>query len=144
MMDIDKLEAGPELDALVAEKVMERCPHPDDDQEYWTCQQDSGFQCNKCGKSDLYHDRCPEYSTDIAPAMEVWKRVLKTDAMFCWSWDEDGRVAIEHFPQEYFGDLERGSGDWEFYGEPALVICQATLKVALAAEAKKAKPEAPK
>lgn len=81
-MNIDKMEAGRELDALIAEKVMglERCG------------------C-KCGLFlNEYHEPFlePHYSTDIAAAWEV---VEKLNSM-----------GLGWFSLEQFG--EKGQGQW--------------------------------
>ena len=64
------LEAGRELDALVAEKVLGECAHRE--QEKYVCQDDWGFHCVVCGSEK----ECPKYSTDIKAAMEVFKKAM--------------------------------------------------------------------
>ncbi len=64
MIEIDKLEAGPELDALVAEKLMGKT--------YCRCfggrsKQPFGLICRQCG----WEAGGGPYSGDIAAAMEV-------------------------------------------------------------------------
>lgn len=79
-MDIDKLEAGRELDALVAEKVMgwarRMCPPPEGDGLTWISEPE--------GPGSLERDWClddptlgelPAYSTDIAAAWAVLKEI---------------------------------------------------------------------
>lgn len=67
-LNINKLQAGRELDYLIQEQVFKKCAHRNE--RYYACQGDSGFECADCG-ADLYGNRCPKYSTDIAAAWEV-------------------------------------------------------------------------
>ena len=80
-MDIDTLEAGRELDALVAEKVMGWkysqnapegcfCKSVGNDKGWWKYPGLKGWACGPC--SDLP----PHYSTDIAAA---WAPLVGTD-----------------------------------------------------------------
>lgn len=79
MSDVDKLEAGPKLDALVAEKVMgwEVGPHTADPlvarfKFRWKLPNDAGYG----------DEPPPEYSTDIAAAWEVVEK-LCASGDFC-------------------------------------------------------------
>jgi hypothetical protein len=78
-MDINKLIAGPELDAIVAEKVMGIRMGQCENEELEAA--DAGMICPKCqacsiSKTNLVHDVVPKpYSTNIASAFEVAEKV---------------------------------------------------------------------
>lgn len=46
---------------------------------------------------------------------------------FRWmlTFDGDGEVTLEYFPDEYAGDLEAGSGSWSWTGDVESVISEA-------------------
>lgn len=72
-MDIDKLEAGRELDILVAEKVMglKLSDGPFTKGDYYPV-----TECREHGgKPMLHYHPIPDYSTDIAAAWEVLKEI---------------------------------------------------------------------
>ncbi len=76
MIDVDKLEAGLELDALVAAKVMGAAARRHNWVEAgYPGSLDSWTACEYCGKKitqAIEKDSCPPpYSTDIAAAWEV-------------------------------------------------------------------------
>mgnify|MGYP001600886613 CR=1 FL=1 len=71
MMIADTMEAGREMDALIAEKVMgwKRINTP----PRWECKADYGLE-REWGKDDPFCPKCmewPEYSTDISVAWQV-------------------------------------------------------------------------
>lgn len=78
-MDIDKMPAGREMDALVAEKVMGHaiCEHS----RTKSTAQSSGIAM--CGvrecKGELHYEYLPRYSTDIAAAWEVVEKLQRDD-----------------------------------------------------------------
>lgn len=88
MVEIDKLEAGPELDALVAEKVMGCQPRRIDyhgrEQIICPCPITSEYRHPHGGfKYDEPDDELLRYSTDIAAAWEVVEKCVpyvKVDA----------------------------------------------------------------
>jgi len=59
------MEAGVELDKLVAEEIMGECYH-----QYWKGDKDS-ICCVKCGESRFYHQHSQAYSIDISAAWQV-------------------------------------------------------------------------
>lgn len=134
-MDIDKLEAGRELDALVAEKVMglnltvipETCPYCDG---YVSQNRDPGW-CGSCG---AYVNEPEPYSTDIAAAWEVVEKMR--------TWKGKGtlgcRACIEIHSID--GSFEEGENKpylamiWGKEGiakTAPLAICRAALKAVM-------------
>lgn len=76
------MKAGRELDALIAEKVMNECCH-----DWHECGPNVwDYQCQKCGIKDSTFPHCTlktvgmdnPYSTDIAAAWEVVEKLNKT------------------------------------------------------------------
>jgi len=67
ILEIDELKAGPELDALIAEKVMgwEYLPHRLDQGWPWKVQ--DGVRATKC----------PKYSTQMTSAWEVAEKISR-------------------------------------------------------------------
>jgi hypothetical protein len=67
-MNIDKMEAGPELDALVAEKVM----------GWSVCDTADGGKAGIAPRQTCSAVRVPPYSTDISAAWQVVERLCTT------------------------------------------------------------------
>lgn len=117
-----EMPAGRELDGLVAERVMGRCPHRE--QRRYVHQSDTGFECVACGKDVYGRENCPAYSTSIEAAWQVVEK-LKADGWW---------IAVEH---EAPDDPERAWGAclspnphlpvWEMAETAPLAICRAAL-----------------
>lgn len=93
MQTIEQLPAGRELDALIAEKVMGRCPHRET-RRY--CIEDgnsvdSGYECVACGKDVYGSERCPAFSTDMTAAWPLVEK-LRADGMEVDLLSEPGNV----------------------------------------------------
>jgi len=127
------MEAGREMDAMVAELVMRQCAHRE---RVRYCIEDgnsvdSGFTCKACGV-DLYANECPRYSTDIAAA---WTVVEKLGLSVIRS--EDGWYAIKptDIEHERISCTDKNSirligRDGEIFtpaDTPAEAICRAAL-----------------
>lgn len=120
-MNIDKMEAGRELDALVAEKVMgwNVCGTADNDR--------AGIAPGQTASAV----RIPPYSTDIAAAWEVVERIIEIEKakktylpVFSVQMAPDGFSAV----------LQVGMGCEivvENSSTASLAICRAALKAAL-------------
>ncbi len=129
-MNIDKLEAGPELDALIAEKVMgvklltvEEMQAEAD--RVWkdqpTCRVFMmGFEARQFDWGFGFKNAVPAYSSEISAAWEV---VRKLSLMVCIT-HCDGNALVE------VKTGGRDSGHLIAYGEGpiALGICRAALK----------------
>jgi len=63
--EILAMAPGPELNKLVAERIMGECYH-----EYWKDGEDSVY-CRKCGESRFYHQQSQAYSMEIEAAWRV-------------------------------------------------------------------------
>ena len=59
-------------------------------------------------------------STNWADAGELWIEMTEAEP---YNWaifsDTDGCVVVEHFPEDYMGEREEGTGDWESFSFPA-------------------------
>lgn len=108
-MKTDVLEAGRELDALVAQKVMGWPLH---------------IKCFSCCEENPSHAhtglRVPNYSTDIAAAMELVKK-LGSPVRLYWDCDE------WHF-EMYSDGITRAYGCASGFDGAPLAICRAALK----------------
>ena len=106
-MNVDKLEAGRELDALIAEKVM----------GYECVCDEEPVDCPIHNKADLYTLR--PYSTDIAAAWGVVEKLR----LFVMPWGLDEWCAANQRDERLaFSDILES-------GETApLAICRAALK----------------
>ena len=119
MVNVVDMPAGFALDAIVAEKVMGRCPHPFEARRKWSIEDgndyESGLRCTKCGKSDLYGDYCPRYSTDIAATWQV------VDAQ-----PGGHRLALTPAPDDQWCAMF-GPGSYAIAETVPLAICRAAL-----------------
>lgn len=125
-MDIDKLQAGPALDKLIAEKVMgwkwdetkcRECGFPLDPQGKF-CRPDD---CSERPRRAVRADAIPLYSTDIAAAWEVAQRLfLGHQNLILWRSELFWEVA----PLDVDG-IGMPLGE----GTAPLAICQAALKM---------------
>lgn len=141
-MNIDKLEAGRELDALIAEKVMGCKPRllrrADTVPDYCGC------ETRQHARSDD-DSRIAEYSTDIAAAWEVVKKLgefrdgpnkLYKPVIRLEYYEHDGIATVTVGRcKGIMGDATDISAEvWEEHGEAnadqamALAICRAALK----------------
>ena len=105
-MDIDKMEAGREMDALIAE-IMELST------EHLLPQYESGFFCSRCGAGQSGYDvPCTKYySTDISVAWQVVEKFIKNN---------------NHL---FFDELMKHPPLYSMCSESAaLTICRAALK----------------
>lgn len=139
--EILKLEAGRELDALVAEKVMglslEHLPtvyekgNTEDGQDGW-----SGFVCPKCRRSqDMLDEPCAKaYSTNIAAAWEVFKFLSANSIETVVRKENVESVSIGYDSEGWscsiwwFKDIQSAHAVEGIYAEtPELAICRAAL-----------------
>ena len=123
------MPAGPEINMLVAERVMQLGG------EYQHDFQENGYgQCNKCDASNdmgairrggRYCTIPDNYSEDIAAAWEVVEK-FKTDGWAVeiqWELRDDGGVGA------WFCALDNSHKEWYGFSETAmLVICRTALK----------------
>ena len=136
-ISIDEMKAGRQLDALVAEKVMQLpglergdgnkyCgiigfAYPQSEGEYY------------CRRDGFLSDLIPCYSTDMAAA---WQTVneIKQDYQVCFVL-EDFQFDGKYWQAMFKGGLNQDEGRWSslyysFADTPELAICRAALKVA--------------
>lgn len=107
-MNIDEFEAGRELDALVAEKVMGRILIPDEVLKH---------------TSATNFEDIPAYSTDISAAWQVVEKMLELGAYVDIGIDKYGaQVQLDN----YDGKWE--SGESIRADNAPLAICRAALK----------------
>lgn len=127
-MNTKDLEGGPELDALVAAKVMGWKISADghawmDAELRWMAHRESGPWM-------AAGDEIWSPSADIADATEVWLAFdIDDDRGELWMGEvRKGAVTIEHFPKGFIGKLEIGRGDWRVTALYPLAVCRAALK----------------
>ncbi len=140
MIDVDKLAAGPELDALVAEKVMGWKPDPPGN--FWVDQNGIVHANRKYGPWMDTGEVIFEPSTDIAAAWFVLERLNDILAMLPPGPNEStywvqlvpygsGSARVEivrdgnDLPAHYL-DALFGTGNWDPMAAP-LAICRAAL-----------------
>jgi hypothetical protein len=112
------------LDRLIAEKVMGWTPLSG----YWVTPDDRMVDFPETLKSDDRSESAglPHYSTNIATAWNAFWTVAGNP--YKWAiYPNHGSVEIEHYPDDYCGDREDGSGDWSVEGPLAFALCQAML-----------------
>lgn len=96
--EINELEAGRELDALIAEKIFNRCVH------VLTATPEPGiFKCRKCDAGGFYFVTdyegrvvgVPRYSEDIRAALEIAEKLKafslsrhSDGSWHCWHWNK--------------------------------------------------------
>lgn len=125
-MQIDEMEAGRELDALVAEKVMELRRVEEGNVYFWPSPE-MVEQIRKRHPDVIGVDYfpAPHYSTDIAAAWQVVDKLTDENEpfpRFCifWhkelEWGAEFQMTQELFPHRVYADTA------------ALAICQAALK----------------
>ena len=143
--DILKMEVGREMDALVAEKVMEwKRAHYD----YVFWQQTAAEPLLRYCSSTLIMnngDEIPNYyqpfhpSRDIAAAWEVVKQFRDKDSRWCPSifWDDDDGLSVGYWNADftYYGDTsEEFKSDEAIGGTAPLAICRAALLAVMEVE----------
>src|SRR5215510_11047766 len=132
--DIDKLEAGRETDALIAEKVMvwiwRACPdtfRPGPPWCRWLTEPDRNLPkwdgVTEMRVDDLYDEESSvlQYSTDIAAAWLVVEKIIASDIDF----------ELEHRSPEWRAGYRYWNGDWNESADgetPMLAICRFALK----------------
>lgn len=131
-MDIDKLEAGRELDALVAEKVMG-----------WTTFEEYGQTFWRAPNDGTRYLEPREFSTDIAAAWEVVKKLgefrggphnIYKPVIRLEYYEHDGIANVSVGRCKGMEDVVADAEVWEEHGEAsadqamALAICRAALK----------------
>ena len=142
MMDIDKLEAGRELDALVAEKVMgwTWCagPRPFDGMIMrWLFAPGKEKLSLAKGNEPMGSLSMPHYSTDVAAAWEVVERLVDDGHCPGLIFDDNGHWAL---PLEGTQNCPMGPGpqdiatsffiEADMWAETApLAICRAALRL---------------
>lgn len=98
--EILAMKEGPELNALVRETFFPGAPSA------------PGF----------------DYSHDYWAAWQVWWYITKNESE---DWaiysDFDGKVSVEHYPEDYRGVMEEGAGDFSVNGLFPEAICKAAL-----------------
>lgn len=123
MIDVDKLEAGPEIDALVAEKVMGWKPD-DDDGHAW---EDADGDWKAHRKDGPWMDTGEVIwspSTDIAAAWEVVEKFSKFRIDNHGHYDDP---KLRYMCEVY--DEARDLHSGRVFGETApLAICRAALR----------------
>lgn len=138
--EILSMEAGEELDSLMATDIMEE-PMPESTPENALDFQLAGNPIESpkrnwvclCSydEGDIPTWRPLPYSTDIWAAWQVWRKVTAGDP-FGWAIysGEEDKVSVEHYPEEYMGGLEEGCGDFKVSG----LFPEAMSKAALIAK----------
>jgi len=113
--EILKLEPGPELDRLVAERVME-----------WKEGQKI-LQSLECGIGILGEKALPRYSTDIAAAWEVVKKMLDS-GWGCEIYSPNNPYALEDIDKWFVVFAKSELLDYRAKASSApLAICRAAL-----------------
>jgi hypothetical protein len=132
--DILKMEAGREMDALIAEKVMGQTDFShvgffwsegttEDGKDGW-----DGFQCPRCNAADRDTGKCcKHYSTDIKAAWEVVEKITSKCNIFSFDLTKDDNG-------KYSAGFERKMEDYHpqwtgFCDSAPLTICRAALLV---------------
>lgn len=148
MSDIDKLEAGPELDALVAEKVTGwKCDARDCDGVRLTrcgaCGRDGHGNCYGPGLGGEIQVSCvdrghrPNYSGDIAAAWAVWLHMRDTWRATSPRWQSfvealgavaDVQDEFEEGDRRYGGGVDNGPVYEALWNLSPRAICLAALK----------------
>lgn len=116
------MEAGRELDALIAEKVM---GYPAFAEKVVTKLGDHlviSDHCAICGRKDGTSECLPHYSTDIAAAWEVVEKLRLSVLQFEDGWFADPR--LESYREHFWGAL----GADDFSATAPLAICRAALE----------------
>ena len=133
-VNIDKIQAGRELDVLVAKKVMGICAHvlhkylKDNRNNYSDY---TVYRCRKCKKQisglGAFEGKiiCPSYSTDIAAAMKIPARMRELGKDLDFARELANILTVNGFfkiPGQIIWNL--------FYGLEAapLIICRAALE----------------
>ncbi|NTW72886.1 MAG: hypothetical protein HGA49_11690 [Eubacteriaceae bacterium] len=119
------MEPGKEMDALITEKVFKKCPHRTIRSYY--CQSDSGQECMDCGE-DLFGNRCPQYSTNIATAFELFTK-WGYQGSICFSGNEWHCEIMYGFDPAGYGVYVKAEGT-----SAPEAICKAALLSVLAKE----------
>jgi hypothetical protein len=118
-MDIDTMEAGRELDALIAEEVMGFAVSMDG--------------CDKPRIEEIINGRSrydvlPPYSTSISAAWEVVEKI-KSMGLAVWLGFEGGRWQAIFGIENKYVVLPEAGGDYEALAPTApLAICRAALR----------------
>ena len=133
-MDVDKLEAGRELDALIAEKVMGWQTEPNPDGSLSVFNQAVEY-IYLIGCEEGYPDCAPPWwpSTDIAAAWEARTKVVDSTGAVMELMDYGGpKDDFERYACTFLkerpnsGGLEWGASGWA--NTVTLAICRAVLK----------------
>ena len=125
-MNVDEMEAGPELDALIAEKVME-----------WTgVHYRAGYSDEECTSPSGLYGKGPDgrvflsksYSTDIAAAWPVLEKINNAFGIMILVLP-DGRTEVQRMrPRSLEGFTEKITVSAD---TAPLAICRAALKAIL-------------
>ena len=121
--EILAMEAGGDLDALVAKEITEECYHT-----HWTEDGKDSIDCLKCGQSRFYHQHSQNYSTDISAA---WQVAVKAGlAIFPLNNGDWAACKASHI---YHLEVAQ-----DHYTDPSMVVCytapEAICKAALLAK----------
>ena len=142
--DIDAMEAGTELDRIVAEKVMGYSMyHYDKDYKdacYWMLIDSEGDSVEwKPNYRDIEHKTeaeawaaCPKFSTDIAAAFEVLDKVSKNYRLWfanlrMHGMEKEDGTQVETWVADLTGEPRKVASA----PTPALAICRAALKASI-------------
>ncbi len=126
-MNVMELKAGPELDALIAEKVMGltiRWDWPDD--EHHSDEKVRRVEIERdCvdGKKRMIDEELPRYSTDISAAWEVMEKIKDTHDIRLDSYPEHGWI-VTVCPRR-----DVGGATAQEVGPAPHTICLTALKV---------------
>lgn len=145
MTEIDELQAGPELDALIAERVMGWVKVEWDGVYYW---RDPAIDDSHTGRvadsrssvGDLLEDLKPwSPSTDIAAAWEVVEKLCESafDDREIFSLEatfEENGEAWEKVWDCVVGSSDAHKDGWGFGHMPEIAICLAALRAFRVAE----------
>lgn len=133
--EILAMEAGRELDALVAEKIMNH-PMPDFIPEHaldlylaGTPLHYDSWSCVCCYDEGDTPKWVPDpYSRDQGAAWQVWLAITRDDP-YRWAIypnpEKSGEIIIEHY--SYYGGQECGEGELSVVGLAPEAICKAAL-----------------
>jgi hypothetical protein len=136
-MNVDELEAGSELDALVAERVMgwRRTSDSSRDVVWWIWILPNGVE--------IAYDDLPPFSTRVDMAWCAVDQIRNKQLAdkFYIAWRQDGFIDGEWDAR--FGYFDTDYTEWPqgFADTPALAICRAALKCLTALKAVEGKDE---
>lgn len=130
--EIDSMEAGRELDCLVAERVMGYVLEGADAVIQAVAAIDGVAAFGTDGKIHYFRDALPSYSTDIAAAWDVVERLTSRGHPMFLELDSHGAaVAGPYYAKVAFWAIY---ADYSYADTAPLAICRAVLKTALTSQ----------